>query len=196
MHNHNDVGGFQIVRNGKRLIVDIGAGEYTKGYFSNPEERYGDEIFVCGSKSHSVPMIDGNCQKDGESYKGRVISQSEREIVMDIAGAYEENAQGMLVTYMTEEDRVLVRYRNLNSQSVRYRFVSEYKPKITDDGVVVEDMKICSRNGLIATLSEKEYRKHGISDKPTATVYLIDYEVDPTDEEIEFSFSFAEEEEK
>ena len=192
MHNHNDVGTFQIVRNGKRLIVDIGAGEYTKGYFSNLEERYGDEIFVCGSKSHSVPMIDGNCQKYGASYKGRVLSQSEKEIVMDIAGAYEENAQGMLVKYTMEQDRVLVRYRNLNSQSVRYRFVSEYEPKITDDGVVVEDMKIRSKNGLIATLSEKEYRTHGISDRPTATVYLIDYETPAADEEIEFSFSFEE----
>ena len=190
MHNHNDVGAFQIVKNGKRLIVDIGAGEYTKGYFSDLEERYGDKVFVCGSKSHSVPMINGQNQRYGATYRGKVISQSERQIEMDIAGAYEEDSQGMLVKYITEENRVRVCYRNLQNQPVRYRFVSEYEPKITDKGLSIEDMKILSTNGLTATLSQKEYRTHGRSNTPTATVYLIDYEVSSTDEEIEFSFLF------
>lgn len=192
MHNHNDVGVFQIVRKGKRLIVDIGAGEYTKGYFSNLEERYGDQVFVCGSKSHSVPLLNGQPQKYGESYRGKVLSQSEKEFEMDIAGAYEENAQGMIVKYTTEQDGVVVRYRNLTNKPVCYRFVSEYEPKITSDGVVVEDMKIYSKGGLKATLSEKEYRTHGISDRPVAKVYLIDYEVIATEEELEFVFSFEE----
>ncbi|MBE7100853.1 MAG: hypothetical protein E7364_04510 [Clostridiales bacterium] len=192
MHNHNDVGVFQIVKNGKRLIVDIGAGEYTKGYFSDLEERYGDEIFVCGSKSHSVPLMNGKCQNYGAAYRGKVLSQSEREIEMDIAGAYEENGQGMLVKYVTEENKVFVCYRNLQNQPVCYRFVSEYKPKITDDGVVIEDMKILSSNGLTATLSEREYRTHGNAATPTANVYVIDYAVEATSEEIEFVFSFEE----
>ena len=190
MHNHNDVGTFQIVRNGKRLIVDIGAGEYTKGYFSDIEERYGDEIFVCGSKSHSVPMIDGKCQQHGAAYCGKVISQGEKEIVMDIAGAYEENAQGMLVKYVTEADRICVQYHNLNNQPVCYRFVSEYQPKITNEGVVIKDMKILSKNGLMPTLSEREYRAHGYFVEPVAKAYVIDYEVAATDKEIEFSFLF------
>lgn len=190
MHNHNDVGVFQIVKNGKRLIVDIGAGEYTKGYFSDLEERYGDEIFVCGSKSHSVPMIDGQLQKYGAAYCGKVITQTEREFEMDIAGAYEENAQGMFVKYVMEEDKVRVRYRNLQNRPVRYRFVSEYMPKITDAGIVIEDMKILSADGLTATLSEKEYRTHGKTKKPISKVYLIDFDVDATDREVEFSFVF------
>ena len=192
MHNHNDVGVFQIVRKGKRLIVDIGAGEYTKGYFSDLEERYGDKVFVCGSKSHSVPLFNGQSQKYGASYRGKVLSQSEKEFEMDIAGAYEENAQGMIVKYTMEQDGVVVRYRNLTNKPVCYRFVSEYEPKITSEGVVVEDMKIRSKNGLKATLSEKEYRTHGISDKPVTKVYLIDYEIVATNEEIEFFFSFEE----
>ncbi len=193
MHNHNDVGVFQIVRNGKRLIVDIGAGEYTKGYFSDPEERYGDEIFVCGSKSHSVPMIAGKCQRYGSVYHGEVLSQSEREIVMDIAGAYEENAHGMIVKYVTEPNRVCVQYRNLNNQSVCYRFVSSYPPKLTEDGVMVEDMKILSTSGLKATISEKEYKTHSVNAAGyMESVYLIDYNVEATDEEITFSFSFKE----
>ena len=192
MHNHNDVGVFQIVRKGKRLIVDIGAGEYTKGYFSDLEERYGDKIFVCGSKSHSVPLLNGQSQKCGASYRGKVLSQSEKEFEMDITAAYEENAQGLIVKYTMEQNGVGVRYRNLTNKPVCYRFVSEYEPKITSEGVIIEDMKICSKNGLKATLSEKEYRTHGISNKPVAKVYLIDYESAAMNEESEFFFSFEE----
>ncbi len=187
MHNHNDVGSFQIVRGGKRLIADLGAGEYTKGYFRDPEERFGDKVFVCGSMSHSVPIIEGKYQRWWKPYRGKVLSQSEREIVMDIAGAYDENAQDMLVTYMTKEDRVIVRYRNLNNQSVCYRFVSEYEPKITSEGVVIEEMTILSKNGLKATVSEKEYKN---VQKKMVKAYMVDYEAERTEQEIEFCFLF------
>lgn len=187
MHNHNDVGSFQIVRNEKRLIADLGAGEYTKGYFRDMEERFGEKVFVCSSMSHSVPILEGKYQRYWKPYCGEVLSQSESAIEMDIAGAYEENAQGMLVKYVTEEDGIFVRYRNLNKQSVCYRFVSEYEPKITDVGVVIEDMLILSKNGLKASVSEREYKN---TSKKLVKAYLIDYNVKATDEEIEFSFSF------
>lgn len=186
MHNHNDVGAFQIVKDGKRLIADLGAGEYTKEYFRDREARFGEKIFVCGSMSHSVPIINGQYQKPWKPYRGQVLSQSERELEMDIAGAYEENAQGMLVKYITEEDKVRVRYRNLQNQPVRYRFVSDYLPQVTDEGVVVEDMKILSVNGLTATVSEKEYKNVS---KCLVKAYLIDFNVDATDAEIGFVFS-------
>lgn len=185
MHNHNDVGAFQIVKDGKRLIADLGAGEYTKEYFRDREARFGEKIFVCGSMSHSVPVINGEYQKPWKPYRGQVLSQSEREIEMDIAGAYEVNAQGMLVKYTAEEDKVRVRYRNLQNQPVCYRFVSEYPPKRTDDGVAIENMKIRSVNGLMATISEKEYKNVS---KCFAKAYLIDFNVDATDAEIEFVF--------
>jgi hypothetical protein len=142
---------------------------------------------VCGSKSHSVPLLNGQPQQYGASYRGKVLSQSEKQFEMDIAGAYEENAQGMIVKYTMEQDGVVVRYRNLTNKAVRYRFVSEYEPKITSKGVVVEDMKIRSKNGLKATISEKEYKNMS---KKLVKAYLIDYKVETTDEEIEFSFSF------
>lgn len=189
MHNHNDVGAFQIVKDGKRLIADLGAGEYTKDYFRNREVRFGEEIFVCGSMSHSVPIINGQYQKPWKPYRGQVLSQSEREIEMDIAGAYEENARGMHVKYIMKEDGIHVCYRNMQNQPVRYRFVSEYKPKITDDGVIIENMKILSGNGLTAVVSEKEYKSLS---KTFVKAYLIDYEVSAIDQEIEFFFLLKE----
>ena len=187
MHNHNDIGSFQIVRNGKRLIADLGAGEYTKEYFRVPEVRFGEKVFVCGSMSHSVPILDGKYQKHWKPYRGEVLSQSEREITMDIAGAYEENSQGMLVKYVTEVDKISVQYCNLTGRPVRYRFVSEYMPKITDAGVLIEDMKLHSKNGLTATISEKEYVN---AKRMIMKAYLIDFDVDTTEAEIEFFFSF------
>ena len=56
--------------------------------------------------------------------------------------------------------------------------------------IVIEDMKILSADGLTATLSEKEYRTHGKTKKPISKVYLIDFDVDATDREVEFSFVF------
>ncbi len=189
MHNHNDVGSFQIVRKGKRLIADLGAGEYTKEYFRVPEVRFGEKVFVCGSMSHSVPIIGGQYQKHWKPYRGQVLSQSEREITMDIAGAYEENAQGVLIKYVTEENQIRVQYRCLRNQPVRYRFVSEYLPTLTDDGVEIEDMKLRCGNGLRATISEKEYVN---AQRKVVKAYLIDFDVNATDQEIEFCFTFEE----
>ena len=187
MHNHNDVGSFQIVRKGKRLIADLGAGEYTKEYFRVPEVRFGEKVFVCGSMSHSVPILDGQYQKHWKPYRGEVLSQSEREITMDVAGAYEEGAQGMLIKYVTEENQIRVQYRCLRSQPVRYRFVSEYLPILTENGVAIEDMKLCCENGLCATIAEKEYVN---AKRQVVKAYLIDFDSDATDQEIEFCFSF------
>ncbi|MBO7297684.1 MAG: hypothetical protein J6U60_01400, partial [Clostridia bacterium] len=117
-----------------------------------------------------------------------VLSRSEREIVMDIAGAYEENAKGMLVKYVTEESQVCVQYRNLNNQPVRYRFVSEYLPTVTEKGVQIEDMTLISSNGLTATISKKEYVN---VQRKVAKAYLIDFDVEATDKDLEFVFSFA-----
>ena len=88
----------------------------------------------------------------------------------------------------TEEDRICVQYRNLNKQSVRYRFVSEYLPTVMEKGVQIEDMILISSNGLTATISEKEYVN---VQKKLAKAYLIDFDVEATDKDLEFVFSFA-----
>ena len=96
-HNHNDVGVFQIVKNGELVIADLGVGEYTKNYFGNKSEesggRYSKEIFVCSSLSHSVPIVNGDTQKPGKDYFAFVLECNENTFKLDIKNAYAQEIE-------------------------------------------------------------------------------------------------------
>lgn len=83
-HNHNDVGGFLVYKNGESIISDIGSGEYTRQYFSS--ERY--SIFCNSSASHSVPIINGEYQTNGREYSAKDVNITEDGITSDISDAY------------------------------------------------------------------------------------------------------------
>lgn len=87
-HNHNDVGHFLCVFEGEMLLSDLGAGEYTKDYFS--DGRYG--ILCNRSLGHSVPIINGKEQQEGKKYCADYFAWHERgkELTISFAGAYEE----------------------------------------------------------------------------------------------------------
>lgn len=84
MHNHNDVGSFIFAKDGEQILVDVGAGAYTRQYFSS--ERYG--IFEPSSRSHSVPIIDGLYQSVGGEYRATDVKYEKGCFSMDISGAY------------------------------------------------------------------------------------------------------------
>lgn len=84
MHNHNDVGSFIFAKDGEQILVDVGAGAYTRQYFSS--ERYG--IFEPSSRSHSVPIIDGLYQSVGGEYRATDVKYEKGRFSMDISGAY------------------------------------------------------------------------------------------------------------
>lgn len=83
-HNHNDVGSFQIFKNGEEMFADPGSGEYSLQYFSSI--RY--TFLNCGSQGHSVPMIDGCTQQAGKEFAAKEVTVDETGISMDIAPAY------------------------------------------------------------------------------------------------------------
>ncbi|WP_379151111.1 heparinase II/III family protein [Paenibacillus sp. sgz5001063] len=88
-HNHNDVGNFILHLDGETFLVDPGAGEYTKDYFS--PRRY--EFTVAGSQGHSVPIICGQYQQAGREYRGEVIQAEFGErtdrFVIELSDAYQ-----------------------------------------------------------------------------------------------------------
>jgi hypothetical protein len=88
-HNHNDLGGFELIVDGFELLADLGCGVYTRDYFG--DGRYG--IFCNSSLGHSLPIIDGIGQSQGAERKARdVLCRLEGEkafLSMDIAAAYE-----------------------------------------------------------------------------------------------------------
>lgn len=186
VHNHNDVGAFSIIRNGKQYIADIGVGEYTKQYFIN-KHRY--EIFVCSSLSHSVPIVDNQVQEFGQEYQGEVLSQDEKSITIDIAKAYKDGATKLTAEYRTEKDGVSLTYRcDGVKEKIVFRFVSFVEPKIIDDKVFIDDMEIKSDLNFLPKIGKKDYAKYL---GKAGVAYTIDYEVEKAGECLSnFEFRF------
>ena len=82
-HNHNDVGQFELFRDGKPVIIDCGATDYTRFTFS--EHRY--ENRYLNSSGHNVPMLNGVLQSPGGEFAARILNLSD-EVSIEIAGAY------------------------------------------------------------------------------------------------------------
>jgi len=93
-HNHNDIGSFLYLVNEEQLITDLGAGEYTKEYFSTG--RY--QILCNSSLGHSVPVISGELQKEGKQYRASEFTSDGRGFTrVEFAGAYGSPAVKKLV---------------------------------------------------------------------------------------------------
>lgn len=92
-HNQNDVGNFIVHYGGESLIVDLGAGEYTRDYFSS--KRY--EILVNSSWGHNVPLVNGYQQPPGGQYYAQVLgynlSDTEDSLELDLSKAYPNDAK-------------------------------------------------------------------------------------------------------
>ena len=175
LHNHNDVGSFQIVKNQKRYICDVGVCLYTKEVFDGG--RY--SVFNCNSLSHSVPIVDGKLQSAGAKYYGKVVGVDENAFTLDIANAYEGEGKEVLVAYETLENCVRANYacKGIEKEIV-FHFASDIKPIIKDGVVYIKDMKIVCDKNVTPTISEKKYRTFGVRRLPeNQKAYLIDYAV-------------------
>lgn len=84
-HNHNDLGNFEVFKNGTEFFADLGSGEYDRAYFGSG--RY--KTWHCGSQGHSVPIINGKTQVAGRDRKAEDVSVDEKGIRMEIRNAYD-----------------------------------------------------------------------------------------------------------
>ncbi len=147
-HNHNDIGHFLCVYNGEMLLTDLGAGEYTKDYFS--DKRYG--ILCNRSFGHSVPIINGMEQCAGEEYcaDGFDWNEMENALTISFANAYAEGSLEKLVRRielcnLTSEEigqqkkmQILLHdtfVTNESTMSIAENIVTEYEPTV-HNGVV------------------------------------------------------------
>ncbi|MFJ7625184.1 heparinase II/III family protein [Streptomyces sp. NPDC097595] len=96
LHNQNDLGSLIVRAGGEDLVVDPGAGLYTRDYFN--EHRY--EQFVNSSRGHSVPRPAGAEQEAGSAHTAHVLAvrQSEEydEVAYDLTAAYPTEAETAL----------------------------------------------------------------------------------------------------
>ena len=87
-HNHNDLGSFTVVLDGRTLILDPGAEVYSFRTFS--EKRYDSQLL--NSYGHPVPRVAGKLQEAGPEWRARVISKEftadTDRMVLDLRTAY------------------------------------------------------------------------------------------------------------
>ena len=85
-HNHNDVGSFMIFFNGKPVLIDVGAGTYTKDY--------GKSWVISSSYHNMLPIVNGDVQLTGRKYAASNVSftsHSQKNILkQDISKTYNE----------------------------------------------------------------------------------------------------------
>lgn len=171
-HNHNDVGNFVITDGHNQLVTDIGAGEYTKDYFSS--KRY--DMFYCSSEGHSVPIIDGQKQKAGPEYTAEVIKAKDNHFVIEMRNAYDiKELTGLKRGFRMDEESVVMKdtFSFENGQhKITERFISAIKPEISENEIMVGSMYI--QANCSAKVSEKEICTPSEEKKK---VYVIDFDL-------------------
>jgi len=86
-HNHNDVGSFMVFYNGKPILIDVGAGTYTKDY--------GKSWVISSAYHNMIPIINGEVQLTGRKYAASAVSYTsdgQKNIFkQDISKTYNED---------------------------------------------------------------------------------------------------------
>lgn len=91
-HNHNDLGQFMLLAGGEAFVADLGSGEYTADYFG--AGRYG---YDCnGSQGHTVPIVNGRYQAEGERHAAVVLEavtgEAQDILRLDLTRAYDDSS--------------------------------------------------------------------------------------------------------
>lgn len=138
-HNHNDVGSFVIAKNGRQVLVDLGAGAYTRQYFA-ADTRYG--ILACSSRGHSVPIINGTYQHQGNDFKAKDTKLEGDVFSSDISGAYPiPELKSLIRSFAFSDDAVILEdiFDYQGEGEIVERFVSLAEPKLEEDGKITVD---------------------------------------------------------
>lgn len=187
-HNHNDVGHFLYETEGVLLLTDLGAGEYTRQYFS--EERY--TILCNNSFSHSVPVLDGKGQKEGAEYKCRAFKaeKTERKAVveMELAGAYpkglaesiDRTLEFDLHSGKLSVKDVFVLCEKEGKGTAQENIVTQIKPVVEGNQIILEENGVKGVLTVVEPVAPKflveEYDHSNHSGNPEK-VYTIRWEV-------------------
>jgi hypothetical protein len=181
-HNHNDLGSIVVTKNGKTVLCDLGAGEYTADYFS--EKRYG--ILCNSSRGHSVPIINEEEQKNGAEFSTDNFAYNEKTASMNIGGAYGiSNLKSCMRTVSCDnnitviKDEYLLCKPNDDALEVCERFVTrntvtekDGEIKIISDGQCIAVIEPQSENEFDVEFTEYIHREH---DGTETVVTAIDF---------------------
>lgn len=143
-HNHNDLGHFIVHVGGENLLIDLGAGVYTRQYFSN--QRY--DIIHTSAYGHSVPVINGIPQQAGVDYRADVLAYQTYPksvtYVLDLTKAYPVDALQSFIRAFdwsidaTNQSATLVindQYQFSEPSQIEACFMSEIEPIVQTNQV-------------------------------------------------------------
>lgn len=184
-HNHNDIGHFLCVYKGELLLTDLGAGEYTKDYFS--EGRY--TILCNRSLGHSVPLINGMEQCAGREYAADAFlwDETAHRLTVSFGGAYPQGCIGAISRSIcpqeTDSGLVLevedIFTKSAQTQSITENLVTQYPPKTEGSRILLcgaESCAVIEAEGIEGAIHvyEKPHSNHA---GEAQSVYLIQWQV-------------------
>ncbi len=166
-HSHNDIASFAMVTDNKQVLADLGAPLYTRHSLS--EDGYKD-VLEKTSLGHSVPIVNGKPQGLGKEFFG-TMSVCDEKVVIDFKNAYEGNVEKLTRIVSFEEDRVILLDEFDKNIDITERFVTEFKPTITDKCIKVEKVNIILPENTKTSCKMQLTKHHSGEDRE---VYLID----------------------
>ncbi len=138
-HNHNDVGSFVIYKNAKPVIIDPGAGEYTRDTFS--ANRY--KLWQHQSHYHNLPAFGGVGQRAGTNFASseEVYNEAEGSLTLELKNAYESGA-GILSykRYARLKDSEITFIEDVRleeEKEIDFRYILPEAPTLRDDGTIL-----------------------------------------------------------
>lgn len=181
-HNHNDIGSFLYVNQRDMHLVELGAGEYTKDYFS--ENRY--TILCNNSFGHSVPIINGKGQQAGKEYGcSDFKTDGKGKINLEFSRAYEEGSLDLLERsiYFDLENgytEVIDRFQGKeNLKEIKENLITCYKPVVNKNEISIHGesssikIEVKDLEDIVIEVLERIHYDH---DGNEVTVYLIQWE--------------------
>lgn len=190
-HNHNDVGTFILSTGKGQIFCDLGAGQYSSGYFAE-ESRY--DYLCTSSRGHSVPIINGAYQKAGKEYRGSIAHEG-NEITVEMAGAYGQSAViSATRKFRCFEDRIELCDRFLSkggNAEYTERFVTLIQPNVSDGCVTVGNVKLSFDKACTSVLVSSEQQALHNQGGETETVYLIDFALNTGMDCVKFVFEIV-----
>ena len=121
------------MKNGEVLLEDLGFGEYTKDYFA-PAKRY--EYFVTRALGHNIPLLNGQEQRAGKTYRCTSFIAEACHVVMEIGAAYGEDLQLRREFNYNKETGELT-LTDSSPVTITEIFITRIKPEISDEGIAI-----------------------------------------------------------
>lgn len=191
-HNHNDVGSFEIYKNGEELLSDLGCGKYDKDYFLD-ETRY--KVLCNASYGHSLPIINGTYQCPGKEFAARDVIIEPTGIKMDISRAYAiPSLQSLVRDIRFDTETGMATLTDTYSfaecpDTVTERFITYATPKLGQGKVELqsgrETLTVVYHDSVVPTVSQLEHCNHS---GEWVKVYAVDFTLTRPDKSFTLKF--------